>query len=59
MSHHSTVGPPRWSATFPLVGIDDDLFEYACHEGNDSMATGLSGARRRGMPLAARARRHR
>ncbi len=27
-----------WSASFPLVGIDGELFEYACHEGNYSMA---------------------
>ena len=34
-----------WSATFPLVRIDGDVFEYACHEGNYSMANILSGAR--------------
>jgi hypothetical protein len=34
-----------WSASFPLVGIDGELFEYACHEGNYSMANILSGAR--------------
>ena len=34
-----------WSATFPLVGIDGELFEYACHEGNYSMVNILSGAR--------------
>ncbi len=34
-----------WSATFPLVGIDANVFEYACHEGNYSAANILSGAR--------------
>ena len=37
------TGP--WSATFSLVGIDDHLFEYACHEGNYAMGNILSGAR--------------
>ena len=37
------TGP--WSATFSLVGIDDHLFEYACHEGNYAMENILSGAR--------------
>ena len=34
-----------WSATFPLVGIGGQLFEYACHEGNYSAANILAGAR--------------
>ncbi|MXY18357.1 MAG: hypothetical protein F4Y57_15565 [Acidobacteria bacterium] len=34
-----------WSATFPLVGIDGEVFEYACHEGNYSAANILAGAR--------------
>ena len=34
-----------WSATFPLVEIDTNVFEYACHEGNYSAANILSGAR--------------
>ena len=34
-----------WSATFPLVAIDGELFEYACHEGNYSAANILAGAR--------------
>ena len=33
------------SATFPRVRIDGEVFEYACHEGNYSMANILSGAR--------------
>ena len=34
-----------WTATFPLIGIDGELFEYACHEGNYSAANILAGAR--------------
>ena len=34
-----------WTATFPLVGIDGEVFEYACHEGNYSAANILAGAR--------------
>ena len=34
-----------WTATFPLVDIDGELFEYACHEGNYSAANILAGAR--------------
>ena len=34
-----------WSARFPLVRIDGEVFEYACHEGNYSMENILSGAR--------------
>ena len=34
-----------WSATFPLVGIAGEVFEYACHEGNYSAANILAGAR--------------
>ena len=34
-----------WSATFPLIGIDGEVFEYACHEGNYSAANILAGAR--------------
>ena len=34
-----------WSAAFPLIGIDGEVFEYACHEGNYSAANILAGAR--------------
>jgi len=37
-----------WTAEIPLVALEDEvprLYEYACHEGNYSMATILSGAR--------------
>ena len=37
-----------WTAAFPLMKLDDQvpqMFEYACHEGNYSMATILRGAR--------------
>ena len=34
-----------WSAEFPLTYTDEPPLEYACHEGNRSMALMLSGAR--------------
>ena len=41
--------PSRWvqpfSGEFPFVKTEDDLYEYACHEGNYSMSLMLSGAR--------------
>ena len=50
LTYEFTVDDPGtwtrpWSATFPLVGIDGQLFEYACHEGNYSAANILAGAR--------------
>ena len=49
VTYEFTLNDPTWtepwSATFPLVGIEGELFEYACHEGNYSMANILSGAR--------------
>ena len=35
-----------WTAAFPLTHSQDQVYEYACHEGNYSMATILAGARR-------------
>ena len=35
-----------WTAAFPLTQSHDQVYEYACHEGNYSMATILAGARR-------------
>ena len=35
-----------WTAAFPLTQSQDQVYEYACHEGNYSMATILAGARR-------------
>ena len=41
--------PSRWtrsfSGEFPFVMIEEDLYEYACHEGNYSIPNILSGAR--------------
>ena len=37
-----------WTAEIPLMQLDDQvpqMYEYACHEGNYSMATILRGAR--------------
>ena len=34
-----------WSAAIPLKKTDQPMFEYACHEGNYSMAIMLAGAR--------------
>jgi hypothetical protein len=34
-----------WSAMFPLVKIDEPIYEYACHEGNYAMQGILAGAR--------------
>ncbi len=34
-----------WSAQMPLNLTDDRLYEYACHEGNYSLAGVLAGAR--------------
>ena len=50
LSYEFTIDDPGtwtspWTAAFPLVGIDGELFEYACHEGNYSAANILAGAR--------------
>ena len=34
-----------WTAVIPMARNDQPMFEYACHEGNESMATMLAGAR--------------
>ena len=34
-----------WSAMFPLVRMNDPVFEYACHEGNYAMTNILAGQR--------------
>jgi hypothetical protein len=34
-----------WSAMFPLVKTEENLYEYACHEGNYAMQGILKGAR--------------
>jgi hypothetical protein len=35
----------RWTAELPFSRIDAQMFEYACHEGNQGMVGILSGAR--------------
>ena len=37
------AGP--WTAQVQMTRTDEPLYEYACHEGNYSMASSLSGAR--------------
>ena len=39
----SWTGP--WTAQVQMTRTDEPLYEYACHEGNYSMASSLSGAR--------------
>lgn len=34
-----------WTAVIPMAKNDQPMFEYACHEGNQSMVTMLAGAR--------------
>ena len=47
------VGP--WTVNLPMIRSDLPLFEYACHEGNYSMETMLTGARTDEAALAAAA----
>lgn len=35
-----------WTASFPMVRADQPIYEYACHEGNYSMAGIMAGWRR-------------
>ena len=34
-----------WTAALPMTKTDEDIFEYACHEGNVGMVGILAGAR--------------
>ncbi len=34
-----------WSGAVPMKRTDEQLFEYACHEGNEAMVGILGGAR--------------
>jgi hypothetical protein len=50
IKYEFTVSDPNsytrpWSAMFPLVKIDEPIYEYACHEGNYAMEGILKGAR--------------
>jgi hypothetical protein len=40
-----TVFTERWGGQVPMRKMDELLYEYACHEGNYSLANILSGAR--------------
>jgi hypothetical protein len=40
-----TTWDTAWTGEYPWVGTDEKLYEYACHEGNYSLANMLSGAR--------------
>ena len=35
----------KWTASIPMVRSEDRLYEYACHEGNYSLANMLKGSR--------------
>jgi hypothetical protein len=50
MEYQFTVEDPQtwsapWSAIIPVRSTPEPIYEYACHEGNYSLANGLSGAR--------------
>ena len=50
VSYEFTLDDPEtwtnpWSARFPLVRIDGEVFEYACHEGNYGLPGQLVGSR--------------
>lgn len=38
-----------WTAEMPMVTLDEQMYEYACHEGNYSLPAILAGARREEM----------
>ena len=40
-----TVWTKPWTASIPMTRIDQNLYEYACHEGNHDFGFILSGAR--------------
>ena len=40
-----TTYTASWGGEVPMTRFDDKLYEYACHEGNYSLASVLSGAR--------------
>ena len=49
IDYRITVHDPRltapWTALVPMTAMDGVLYEYACHEGNYSLANMLAGAR--------------
>lgn len=50
--HYSfTIDDPElytqpWTAEMPMASLDEQMYEYACHEGNYSLPAILAGARR-------------
>jgi hypothetical protein len=38
-----------WTAEMPMAALDEQMYEYACHEGNYSLPAILAGARREEM----------
>ncbi len=60
ISYEVTVEDPEtwtrpWTASFPLTQLEDEvpqIYEYACHEGNYSIANVLRGARAQEAPAA-------
>lgn len=51
MHYSFTVDDPElytqpWTAEMPMTILEDQLYEYACHEGNYSLPAILAGARR-------------
>jgi hypothetical protein len=40
-----TIYSQAWGGVIPYKRFDDNLYEYACHEGNYSLSSVLSGAR--------------
>jgi hypothetical protein len=49
-----TVWTRPWTATFTMTRLPEQMFEYACHEGNYAMTNMLSGARAQESVLVAR-----
>ncbi|MFT4672829.1 MAG: hypothetical protein ACI945_002173 [Pseudohongiellaceae bacterium] len=51
MHYSFTIEDPElytqaWTAEMPMTTLDEQLYEYACHEGNYSLPAILAGARR-------------
>ncbi|HTE40120.1 MAG TPA: hypothetical protein VK629_04775 [Steroidobacteraceae bacterium] len=40
-----TVFSQKWTAELPMTGVDSQVYEYACHEGNYGLPAILQGAR--------------
>jgi hypothetical protein len=43
-----------WSGELPMVAMDEQIYEYACHEGNYALSNILSGARAQERDAAAK-----